>query len=166
MTKIHLTAARPLRVSTVDADITTSTNEEPADSSEKFDWYKAWYPLVPVEILDQEKPHRFQLLGTDVVVFNDGPVEGGLFGPKSKRPRGAKRVEGTWRAFVDECPHRKVPLSEGRVEDDGTLLCSYHGWRFEGEGKVVSIPQIASVQSWNVSRLVQRQAVTHFQPKF
>lgn len=31
---------------------------------------------------------------------------------------------GTWRAFEDACPHRLVPLSEGRIEKDGTLLCA------------------------------------------
>ena len=34
---------------------------------------------------------------------------------------------GTWRAFRDACPHRLAPLSEGRIEADGTLLCAYHG---------------------------------------
>lgn len=100
-------------------------------SSAQFDWYKAWYPLVPVEILDIERPHHFELLGQSLVVWNDGEVKGGRFGPKNGRAKGAKRTEGKWRAFVDECPHRKVPLSEGRIEDDGTLLCSYHAWRFD-----------------------------------
>jgi nitrite reductase/ring-hydroxylating ferredoxin subunit len=39
-----------------------------------------------------------------------------------------------WRAFEDRCPHRLAPLSEGRVEADGTLLCAYHAWRFDGGG--------------------------------
>lgn len=99
---------------------------------------------MPVEILDIEKPHQFELLGQSVVVWNDGVVEGGLFGPKKGRARGAKRLKGTWRAFVGECPHRKVPLTEGRVEDDGTLLCSYHAWRFDGNGSCVAVPQIES----------------------
>ena len=34
-----------------------------------------------------------------------------------------------------------VPLSEGRIESDGTLLCAYHAWRFDGEGNCVKIPQ-------------------------
>jgi nitrite reductase/ring-hydroxylating ferredoxin subunit len=130
------------------------------DKNEKFDWFKAWYPIVNVEILDPEMPHRFQLLGENIVVWNDSPIKvkdkdeehhslgtsTGLFQSKKKRPKGAKRdaSNGTWRAFVDECPHRKVPLSEGRVEDDGTLLCSYHAWRFAGDGKCVAVPQISS----------------------
>jgi nitrite reductase/ring-hydroxylating ferredoxin subunit len=115
---------------------------EPKEDDKKFNWFKSWYPVVPVEILDPEVPHKFQLLGMDIVVWNDAPIEGGLFGSKKKRSKKAKRVGGQWRAFIDACPHRKVPLSEGRVEDDGSLLCSYHAWRFDGEGALVNIPQL------------------------
>jgi phenylpropionate dioxygenase-like ring-hydroxylating dioxygenase large terminal subunit len=39
---------------------------------------------------------------------------------------------------------RLAPLSEGRIEEsDGTLQCSYHGWRFKGSGAAASIPQAA-----------------------
>ena len=32
--------------------------------------------------------------------------------------------------------------AEGRIEpSDGTLMCSYHGWRFDGEGACTDIPQ-------------------------
>lgn len=31
--------------------------------------------------------------------------------------------------------------AEGRIEEDGTLLCSYHGWRFQGDGECTRIPQ-------------------------
>jgi nitrite reductase/ring-hydroxylating ferredoxin subunit len=115
---------------------------DPKKEDEKFNWFKSWYPVVPVEILDPEVPHKFQLLGMDIVVWNDAPIEGGLFGSKKKRAKSAKRVGGQWRAFIDACPHRKVPLSEGRVEDDGSLLCSYHAWRFDGQGALVNIPQL------------------------
>ena len=36
---------------------------------------------------------------------------------------------------------RKVPLSEGSVEADGSLMCGYHGWRWNGDGKAICIPQ-------------------------
>ena len=55
-----------------------------------------------------------------------------------------------WRAFVDECPHRKVPLSEGRIENDGTLFCSYHGWRFDGDGSCTHVPQVTSDEKMDV----------------
>ena len=49
---------------------------EPENEKETFNWFKAWYPVVPVEILDPEIPHKFQLLGMDLVVWNDAPVKG------------------------------------------------------------------------------------------
>ncbi|EFJ52402.1 hypothetical protein VOLCADRAFT_103059 [Volvox carteri f. nagariensis] len=35
-----------------------------------------------------------------------------------------------------------APLSEGRIESDGTLQCSYHGWQFDGRGACTHIPQL------------------------
>lgn len=88
---------------------------------ELFNWNKAWYPLAVIEDLDPGRPNKLVLLGEDLVAWKDG--------------------ESQWRVFEDRCPHRNVPLSEGRVESDGTLLCSYHGWHFNGDGRVTSIPQ-------------------------
>lgn len=120
-------------------------------NDEQFDWFKSWYPLVPVDMLDPEKPHAFELLGESIVVWNDAPIEGSgaVFRSKKKRLRQQKRnVDvGQWRVFVDACPHRKVPLSQGRVEDDGTLLCSYHAWRYNGTGACVAVPSIKTATS-------------------
>ncbi|CAM9329150.1 unnamed protein product, partial [Ectocarpus sp. 12 AP-2014] len=69
----------------------------------------------------QLQPLSFQLLGKDLVVWRNN--------------------EGRWSAFDDRCPHRAAPLSEGRVEKDGSLLCAYHAWRFDADGKCLSIPQ-------------------------
>ena len=139
----------------------TEDDLESSSSDSSFDWYKSWHPIVPVEFLDMEKPHAFKLLGMDIVIWNDGPVgvdvnsysdassnrTESLFRPRKHRAKGAKKsMNGNWRAFVDECPHRRVPLSEGRVEDDGSLLCSYHGWRFNGVGETLVIPQVSDVE--------------------
>jgi pheophorbide a oxygenase len=36
-----------------------------------------------------------------------------------------------------------APLSEGRVDDKtGHLMCSYHGWQFDGRGACTAIPQL------------------------
>jgi phenylpropionate dioxygenase-like ring-hydroxylating dioxygenase large terminal subunit len=51
---------------------------------------------------------------------------------------------GKWNVFEDKCPHRLAPLSEGRIEDDGTLLCAYHAWRFDGSGACTDMPQASS----------------------
>ena len=44
-------------------------------------------------------------------------------------------------AFLDRCPHRGVPLSDGRVDDAGLLRCRYHEWGFDDSGACVDIPQ-------------------------
>jgi phenylpropionate dioxygenase-like ring-hydroxylating dioxygenase large terminal subunit len=89
--------------------------------TEIFQWTKQWYPVAVVDHTDPTRPQPLQLLGKNLVLWRDG--------------------SGKWCCFEDRCPHRLVPLSEGRVEADGTLLCAYHAWRFNAEGKCVSIPQ-------------------------
>ncbi len=39
----------------------------------------------------------------------------------------------------DRCIHRNSQLSKGQVQN-GQLQCSYHGWTFNGQGKLVCIP--------------------------
>lgn len=95
--------------------------------AQPFQWTKQWYPIAVVDFLDASRPHAMQLLGKDLVVWRDG--------------------KGKWRCFADACPHRLAPLSEGRVEADGTLLCAYHAWRFDAEGRCVRIPQAKDKQT-------------------
>jgi nitrite reductase/ring-hydroxylating ferredoxin subunit len=50
---------------------------------------------------------------------------------------------GTVRAVDDICPHRRMPLSLGRVTEDGYLQCAYHGWCFDGAtGACAAIPHL------------------------
>ena len=51
---------------------------------------------------------------------------------------------GRAHGLVDRCPHRNVPLSLGQVQADGTLQCSYHGWRFDGSGRCRAVPALES----------------------
>ncbi len=44
-------------------------------------------------------------------------------------------------AMRDRCIHRSAQLSLGTVKK-GKLKCPYHGWVYDGEGKVVSIPSL------------------------
>lgn len=78
-----------------------------------------------IEDLDPRLPTPFQLLSREIVLWKD---------PKSN----------SWVAFDDLCPHRLAPLSEGRIDENGCLQCSYHGWSFDGNGSCASIPQAAS----------------------
>ena len=88
----------------------------------RFDCKEVWYPVHYVRDLDRTKLSRFTLLGEDLVLWWD--------------PNGSQ-----WRAFRDRCPHRLVPLSEGRVNEEGLLECPYHGWSFRGSGECDRIPQ-------------------------
>ena len=91
-------------------------------SASAFDWHAHWYPVAALDSLHADKPNQVYLLGQRLVVWRD--------------------ASATWRAFADFCPHRGVPLSEGRLEEGGaTLACAYHGWRFEPGGACVDIPQ-------------------------
>ncbi|KAI8463753.1 MAG: Rieske [2Fe-2S] iron-sulfur domain-containing protein [Monoraphidium minutum] len=79
--------------------------------------------VTPAWQLDPAKPTAATLLGIPLVIWRDGT--------------------GAWSVLEDRCPHRLAPLSEGRIEpSDGTLFCSYHGWRFDAGGKCRDIPQI------------------------
>ncbi|MGI0493444.1 Rieske 2Fe-2S domain-containing protein [Alkalinema pantanalense CENA528] len=89
---------------------------------DRFDVKEAWYPVFYLTDLDKTKPTPFTLLGMDLVLWWDGWSQ-------------------SWRAFADRCPHRLVPLSEGRINEEGLLECPYHGWSFAGSGDCKHIPQ-------------------------
>ncbi|MBD2201919.1 Rieske 2Fe-2S domain-containing protein [Calothrix sp. FACHB-1219] len=89
----------------------------------EFNFFQQWYPLSPIEDLFVEKPTAVTLLGLRLVIWK----------PKSS---------ATFRVFLDKCPHRLAPLSEGRIDEKtGNLMCSYHGWQFDEQGICTHIPQ-------------------------
>jgi vanillate O-demethylase monooxygenase subunit len=54
-------------------------------------------------------------------------------------------ADGTPNALEDRCPHRWAPLSEGKREGD-TLVCGYHGFRFDPDGTCTETPSQADVK--------------------
>lgn len=50
-----------------------------------------------------------------------------------------RNADGSLAALEDACWHRQLPLSMGRLEDDG-LVCHYHGLAFNGKGKCIRMP--------------------------
>ncbi|CAI5479815.1 unnamed protein product [Closterium sp. Yama58-4] len=88
---------------------------------EQLDWNKAWYAVGVIADMDASRPHALTVVGRPLVLWRD--------------------ASHTWRAFLDHCPHRLVPLSEGRIDEKGRLACSYHGWAFAGSGACQLIPQ-------------------------
>jgi vanillate O-demethylase monooxygenase subunit len=49
-------------------------------------------------------------------------------------------------ALLDRCPHRGMPLSNGKVIGD-RVQCAYHGFEFDGSGRCVRIPTESSIPS-------------------
>lgn len=94
---------------------------------DEMQWTKQWYAVAVENLTDPSRPAPIQLLGQDLVLWRDGA--------------------GEWRCFQDRCPHRAAPLSEGKIWEDGTLMCSYHGWRFDSSGACTRIPQAASAEA-------------------
>lgn len=47
-------------------------------------------------------------------------------------------------ALADACPHRKLPLSMGRVKGDA-IECGYHGLVFDSTGQCVRVPGVEQV---------------------
>ncbi len=45
-------------------------------------------------------------------------------------------------ALRDLCVHRGTPLSLGWVDDDGTVVCRYHGWEYDSTGACTRIPSL------------------------
>lgn len=89
---------------------------------DSFELAETWYPVHYLEDLDKTKPTPFTLLGKDIVIWWDQKLQ-------------------SWQVFIDQCPHRLAPLSEGRINKDGLLECPYHGWSFAGDGTCQKIPQ-------------------------
>ncbi len=88
-----------------------------------FNFFKHWYPIAPLEDLEPKRPTPVTILGRRLVVWKP-------------------TVSEQYRVFLDQCPHRLAPLSEGRVDQEtGNLMCSYHGWQFNLLGECTDIPQ-------------------------
>jgi vanillate O-demethylase monooxygenase subunit len=45
-------------------------------------------------------------------------------------------------ALDNRCPHRSFPLSAGRLDGD-TLVCGYHGFRYDADGCLIEAPSVA-----------------------
>lgn len=66
-----------------------------------------------------------------------------------------RKTNGEVAALEDACPHRKLPLSMGRIKGD-TVECGYHGLTFNSTGTctrvpgVEKIPHVACVRSYPI----------------
>ena len=80
---------------------------------------ESWYVACTAAELKRKRIVRARILGLGLVVYRCR--DGGLA------------------ALLDQCLHRGTMLSAGRLDDD-CLVCPYHGWRYDRDGRVVHIP--------------------------
>lgn len=50
-------------------------------------------------------------------------------------------LDGELRAYSNVCPHRASLLAEGRGNCGRRLVCPYHGWTFELDGRLTGVPR-------------------------
>ncbi|MBI5266038.1 MAG: Rieske (2Fe-2S) protein [candidate division Zixibacteria bacterium] len=78
---------------------------------------------IKMGLLSELPPGRAiekQILARKVAVFNDG---GRLIGLES------------------ECKHMRASLVKGGAIKDGTLVCAWHGWKYDvGTGECTNVP--------------------------
>lgn len=79
----------------------------------------AWYVAAWGDEVGADAPHGIKVLGEHVCLYRD--------------------TKGAVIAVEDACPHRRLPMSKGRVQGD-TIECGYHGLTFNGSGQCVWAP--------------------------
>ncbi len=75
--------------------------------------HEHWHPVLPSNRLKNNGVTGVRLGGTDIVLYRNSKGELG--------------------ALEDNCPHRRMKLSLGKLYHD-KLQCGYHGWTFDAQG--------------------------------
>lgn len=86
-------------------------------------WPRTWVPIASTRELDDKRPSAVRFGGEKYVCW---------------------KSQQSWNVFLDVCPHRLAPLSEGRIDENGNIQCGYHGWEFDKCGTCKCIPQMTS----------------------
>jgi len=77
-----------------------------------------WHAVYRAADLAEGEVRKVRLLGEDLVIWRSG---------------------GRAMAWMDLCIHRGARFTKGWVED-GEIVCPYHGWRYDREGRCTRIP--------------------------
>lgn len=95
-----------------------------------------WYYAIPSEKLRPGQMLSRMLLGEPVLLGRD--------------------AKGEAFALLDICPHRGMPLTEGRF-DGQEVECCYHGWRFDRGGRCTAIPWLVDGAEVDVAKIKVRR---------
>ena len=90
-----------------------------------------WFVLCESKEV-KKTPKSFKILNKDVVVY--------------------RTEEKNVVAFIDKCPHRNIPISEGKISN-GNLVCPFHGWEFNQEGQCLKVPGMMEKETIKAARL-------------
>lgn len=84
-----------------------------------------WWVVALSEEVQAGKPFAVMCDGVEYVLFRE--------------------ADGVVRALLDQCAHRRAPLSLGHVTAEGWIECPYHGWRYDGiSGSCRAIPNLSA----------------------
>ena len=87
-----------------------------------------WVPALKSDELQRDgDPVRLMLLGEKLIAFRD--------------------TAGRVGVMQHQCPHRCASLFLGRNEEGG-IRCTYHGWKFDVEGRCVDMPSVPPQQDF------------------
>lgn len=78
-----------------------------------------WYVIADAAELRNGRPLSLRRFGEEIVLWRD--------------------AQGRVAGLPDRCPHRGVPLHNGKVRD-GDIECPFHGFRFDGGGQCTRMP--------------------------
>jgi phenylpropionate dioxygenase-like ring-hydroxylating dioxygenase large terminal subunit len=81
--------------------------------------YNQWYVILESREVSKNKPLKVKRLNETLTLWRDN--------------------SGKVKCINDQCCHRGASLSCGKIIN-GQLECPFHGFRFNGDGKVTSIP--------------------------
>jgi phenylpropionate dioxygenase-like ring-hydroxylating dioxygenase large terminal subunit len=100
-----------------------------------------WYVIADAAQLRAGRPLALRRFGEPIVLWRD--------------------AEGQAVGLPDRCPHRGVPLRNGKVRE-GTIECPFHGFRFDGRGQCSRMPcegnEPGLVSRYRTRALVLREA--------
>ena len=87
----------------------------------KFEYVRnCWYPIGFSAEFEKSKLQGLKVADKPVVVW--------------------RTAEGNITAFDDRCCHKRFPISQSKMLENGNVECAYHGLQYDETGKCVEIP--------------------------
>ena len=91
---------------------------------EKYDLQ--WYVIGESKELKKNKPFKATVWDNNYVIWKD--------------------IKGKYQALDDVCPHKAASLAGGEIIN-GNVMCPYHGYEFNSDGKLMKVPGMCFRQS-------------------